>query len=244
MAPPAAAAPTPQADQQRPAGPRFGGERRGPDAGAQQRQPVAAEGPAGQRGLAQAQQQPQQQRAPGAIGRFGGDANRGGGDDRRDARNDNDRRDSRGDNGRRDDRRPDGYDRSRNDGRIGGGQNWRGDRNGQDRGRPGYNRSGWRNDWRGDRRYDWHGWRDQNRRLFRAPRYVPPRNYGRGYRAFSIGFRLDPYFYAPGYWLGNPWEYRLPPAYGPYRWVRYYNDVLLVDTNTGEVVDAIQNFFL
>jgi len=26
-------------------------------------------------------------------------------------------------------------------------------------------------------------------------------------------------------------------------WVRYWNDALLVDTWTGDVVDAIQNFF-
>jgi hypothetical protein len=35
----------------------------------------------------------------------------------------------------------------------------------------------------------------------------------------------------------------LPPAYGPYRWVRYYDDVLLVDIRSGYVVDMINNFF-
>ena len=31
--------------------------------------------------------------------------------------------------------------------------------------------------------------------------------------------------------------------YGPYRWVRYYDDVLLVDVYSGEVVDVIYDFF-
>ena len=45
------------------------------------------------------------------------------------------------------------------------------------------------------------------------------------------------------YWINDPWQYRLPAVYGPYQWVRYYDDVLLVDTYTGEVVDVIHNFF-
>jgi len=35
----------------------------------------------------------------------------------------------------------------------------------------------------------------------------------------------------------------LPPTYAPYQWVRYYDDVLLVDMATGEVVDTIYDFF-
>ena len=31
--------------------------------------------------------------------------------------------------------------------------------------------------------------------------------------------------------------------YGPYRWVRYYDDAVLVDIYSGEVVDVINNFF-
>ena len=31
--------------------------------------------------------------------------------------------------------------------------------------------------------------------------------------------------------------------HGPYRWVRYYDDVLLVDIYSGEVVDVIYDFF-
>lgn len=99
-------------------------------------------------------------------------------------------------------------------------------------------------DWRGDRRYDWHGYRDQHREVFRAGRYVPPRAYyNYGYRLFDIGIRLDPFFYASNYWIDDPSAYRLPPVWGSYRWVRYYNDVLLVDLASGEVVDVIHDFF-
>ena len=45
------------------------------------------------------------------------------------------------------------------------------------------------------------------------------------------------------FWLNDPWQYRLPPAYGPYRWVRYCNDALLVNIYTGQVVDVIHGFF-
>jgi hypothetical protein len=50
-------------------------------------------------------------------------------------------------------------------------------------------------------------------------------------------------FYGSNYWINDPWQYRLPPVYGPYRWVRYYDDVLLVDVYSGEVVDVIYDFF-
>jgi hypothetical protein len=37
--------------------------------------------------------------------------------------------------------------------------------------------------------------------------------------------------------------YRLPYAPPGTRWIRYWNDALLVDVYTGEVVDEIPNFF-
>jgi Ni/Co efflux regulator RcnB len=54
---------------------------------------------------------------------------------------------------------------------------------------------------------------------------------------------LWPLFYSERYWINDPWQYRLPDVYGPYRWVRYYEDALLVDVTTGQVVDVIENFF-
>ncbi|MDB5726384.1 MAG: hypothetical protein JWQ16_3138, partial [Novosphingobium sp.] len=63
------------------------------------------------------------------------------------------------------------------------------------------------------------------------------------YRRLGIGFTLQPLFYSNNYWINDPGNYRLPEAYGPYRWVRYYDDALLVDIYSGRVVDVINAFF-
>jgi hypothetical protein len=99
----------------------------------------------------------------------------------------------------------------------------------------------WSHQWRGDRNYDWRHYRDRNRSVFRLGNYWDP--YGSSYRRFSIGFSLFPNYYQSNYWLDDPWMYRLPPAYGPYRWVRYYDDALLVNIYTGQVVDVVYSFF-
>ncbi len=73
-------------------------------------------------------------------------------------------------------------------------------------------------------------------------RYNPPyRDWS--YRRLSIGFYLQSGFYGSNYWLDDPYAYRLPPANGPYRWVRYYDDALLVNIYDGEVVDVLHDFF-
>jgi hypothetical protein len=179
----------------------------------------------------------------------GGDQNRGGGVvvtqpapryDRQ--RNDGQRYDNRGyDNRGRDDRRYDnrgndnrrydnrGYDNRRYDnGRYGNGRN------------NGY--ASWNQGWRNDRRYDWVNYRARYGSQFSLGRYyVPYRNWN--YRRLTIGFSLWPLFYSDRYWINDPWSYRLPDVYGPYRWVRYYDDAILVDVETGEVVDTIYDFF-
>ncbi|WP_294121549.1 RcnB family protein [Sphingomonas sp.] len=99
----------------------------------------------------------------------------------------------------------------------------------------------WSGDWRHDHRYDWRSYRNRYHSLFRLGRYYDP--YGWNYSRFSIGFNLWPSYYGSNYWLNDPWQYRLPPVYGPYRWVRYYDDALLVNIYTGEVVDVIYNVF-
>jgi len=52
-----------------------------------------------------------------------------------------------------------------------------------------------------------------------------------------------PSYYSSRYWLNDPWMYRLPHAPAGYRWVRYWDDAILVDTWSGQVVDVIRNFF-
>lgn len=100
----------------------------------------------------------------------------------------------------------------------------------------------WNRTWRQDRRYDWNSYRRSNRSTFNLGIYYSPyRSYS--YRRMGIGVVLQSLFYSNRYWINDPWQYRLPEVYGPYRWVRYYDDVLLVDIYSGEVVDVIYDFF-
>ncbi len=100
----------------------------------------------------------------------------------------------------------------------------------------------WDRRWRDDHRYDWNNHRRTYRNTYHLGRYYSPyRDYS--YRRLSIGFYLDRLFFGSRYWISDPWQYRLPDVYGPYRWVRYYDDVLLVATYTGEVVDVIYDFY-
>lgn len=100
----------------------------------------------------------------------------------------------------------------------------------------------WDRGWRNDGRYAWQDYRNRNRQIYRLPRYNPPR-WGYSYRRWSPGVRWDSWYYGSSYWIADPWFYRLPPAYGDLRWVRYYDDAVLVDIRTGEIVDIIHSFF-
>ena len=103
------------------------------------------------------------------------------------------------------------------------------------------NHQQWRGDWRGDRRYDWRNHRRRYSSLFNFGFYHDP--FGWGYQPFSIGWRMWPNYYRSSYWLTDPWQYRLPYAPAGTRWIRYYNDAILVDTWDGQVVDVIRDFF-
>ena len=133
-----------------------------------------------------------------------------------------DRRDWR--NERRDDRRDDWRDN----------RNWNhGDRD----------RYAWNQGWRKDHRYDWRGYRNNYGDRYRIGRYYAPRGWDYGYRRFSIGFSLNNILFSRYFWIDDPYSYRLPPAYGSLRWIRYYDDALLVDVRDGYVVDVIHDFF-
>jgi Ni/Co efflux regulator RcnB len=99
----------------------------------------------------------------------------------------------------------------------------------------------WSTDWRRDHRYDWRNWRDRHRSSFHLGIYYDP--FGWGYQPYSIGWRLWPNYYSSSFWINDPWQYRLPYAPAGTRWVRYYDDALLVDMWSGEVVDVIRGFF-
>jgi len=92
-------------------------------------------------------------------------------------------------------------------------------------------RLSWRNDWN-------HGWSGHR---YRSPaRYYYPRGHSR--LSWSVGFQLPSAFYGSNYYV----DYRpyglAPPPYG-FRWIRADGDVLLVDLDTGEVVDVLYDFF-
>ena len=55
--------------------------------------------------------------------------------------------------------------------------------------------------------------------------------------------RLNSFLFGSNYWINDPFYYRLPEVWGPYRWVRYYNDALLVDVRSGQVVDVEYDIF-
>jgi hypothetical protein len=99
---------------------------------------------------------------------------------------------------------------------------------------------GWNRDWRNDRRYDWRNYRDRHRSIFRLGIYYDP--FGYGYRPFNIGYRLQSIYFGQRYWI-DPGLYQLPYPPPGTVWVRYWNDAVLVDTYSGEVVDVIYNFF-
>jgi hypothetical protein len=99
----------------------------------------------------------------------------------------------------------------------------------------------WSSNWRNDHRYNWRSHRSRYSSIFRLGRYNDP--FGYGYRRYSTGLTLGSGYYGNNYWLDDPWQYRLPAAYGQYRWIRYYNDALLVNVFSGEVIDVVHGFF-
>jgi len=99
----------------------------------------------------------------------------------------------------------------------------------------------WSSNWRNNSRYDWQNHRRHHRSLFHLGFYYDP--FGWGYSPYQIGWRMWPSYYSSRFWINDPWYYRLPYAPPGTRWVRYYDDAILVDTWSGQVVDVIYNFF-
>lgn len=101
-----------------------------------------------------------------------------------------------------------------------------------------------------DARGDLRDSRQEYREDWRDYRNAHPNVYARGqwnapfrYQAWRPGVRLPARYYGGRYVIANPGYYRLPPARGYNRWVRHYDDVLLVNVRTGTVVDVIRGFY-
>ena len=92
---------------------------------------------------------------------------------------------------------------------------------------------------RRDVRYDRRDYRDNRYDRHRTRvRYVAPyRSWS--YRPVSIGFRLDPLFYSSRYYINDYGYYHLRIPRPWERWIRYGDDLLLVNLRNGRVVDVI-----
>ncbi|MFT3965582.1 MAG: RcnB family protein [Sphingobium sp.] len=88
-------------------------------------------------------------------------------------------------------------------------------------------------------REDWRDYRAKNRAIYARGNWRAPFAYQR----FQPGAAIRPNYYASRYYIANPGRYRLPPATGTNRWVRHYDDALLVNVRTGRVVQVINGFY-
>ncbi len=98
----------------------------------------------------------------------------------------------------------------------------------------------WNQNWRNDGHYDWRHYRDHHRSRFHLSFYIDP--FGWGYQPFYAGYRMWPSYYGNQFWI-DPALYGLPYPPPGAAWVRYYNDVLLIDLYSGTVLDVIPGFF-
>lgn len=94
---------------------------------------------------------------------------------------------------------------------------------------------------RQEAREDWRDYRQSHRNAYKRPNYVGPRGYA--YRPVAAGHRFAPTYYSSRYWVRNYSNYRLPAPRAGHRWVRYGNDVVMVNLRTGRVVTVYNRFF-
>lgn len=94
-------------------------------------------------------------------------------------------------------------------------------------------------DYRQDRREDWRDYRRSNPRAYARGNWRAPFAYNR----FGVGARIAPQYYGSRYVIADPYRYRLPAAYAGTRWVRHYDDVLLIDVRSGRVRQVIHGFY-
>ena len=88
---------------------------------------------------------------------------------------------------------------------------------------------------------DWRDYRQSHRGVFTRPAYVAPR--GHRYRRVAVGATLNRLFWGPNYRIGSYAAYRLPNPGRNRAWVRYGNDVLLINTRNGRVITVYNDFF-
>jgi hypothetical protein len=77
-------------------------------------------------------------------------------------------------------------------------------------------------------------------RVHLAPFAYP---HGWGYRRWAVGVALPALFLAPAYYYADWATLGLAPPQPGFQWVRYGPDLLLVDVNSGQVVDVAYGVF-
>jgi Ni/Co efflux regulator RcnB len=94
---------------------------------------------------------------------------------------------------------------------------------------------------RRETRGDWRDYRNSHRNVYHRSAYAGPRGYR--YHPVTVGYRFAPAYYGRNYWVSDWANYRLraPGAYQ--RWIRYGNDVVLINTRTGRVLEVNNGFF-
>ena len=115
------------------------------------------------------------------------------------------------------------------DSRYQGQQSWQGG----DRYRSG--QSSGNRDWRSYQRNTW----SQHR--YRLPEYRWPRGFN--YRRYTYGQYLPEIFFGQDYWIYDYADYSLPYPPPGTVWVRYGPDALLIDRDSGEIVQVIYGVF-
>lgn len=88
---------------------------------------------------------------------------------------------------------------------------------------------------------EFEAFRDANEALFTVPAYEAPR--GQRYRRVSVGETLVPAFFADKYVIENFREYRLSPPAREQKYIRFGNDVVLVNTRSGNILAVHRAFF-
>jgi Ni/Co efflux regulator RcnB len=94
---------------------------------------------------------------------------------------------------------------------------------------------------RRERREDWRDYRRTHRSVFTRPAYVAPRGYR--YRHVAVGATLNHRFWGPRYRISRYATYRLPYPGRNRMYVRYGNDVLLINARNGRVISVYDRFF-
>jgi Ni/Co efflux regulator RcnB len=94
---------------------------------------------------------------------------------------------------------------------------------------------------RRETREDWRDYKRSHRGVYHRSAYVAPRGYR--YRQVAVGANLDRAFWGSRYRIGSYGTYRLPYPGHNRMYVRYGNDVLLINGRNGRVIRVYDRFF-